>query len=160
MKAAPGAPQQEASGAHWCALEHGGVFCRECDQRVIESSRPAAAAPAGGVTGARNLLHSAMMMLGGAELADSVSVEGKPGMFTRQQLAELIRRYLNSTLQAARAAEPDLMAAELTDYLLREFKIEVLPNAREDDMACITVGTLLRLAAKATTPQGGADHGR
>mgnify|MGYP000060607606 CR=1 FL=1 len=42
------------------------------------------------------------------------------------------------------------MAAELTDYLLREFKIEVLPNAREDDMACITVGALLRLASLAT----------
>ncbi len=44
--AAPGAPQQEASGAHWCALEHGGVFCKECDRRVIESSRSAATAPA------------------------------------------------------------------------------------------------------------------
>ena len=42
------------------------------------------------------------------------------------------------------------MAAELTDYLLREFKIEVLPNAREDDMACITVGALLRLASLTT----------
>lgn len=46
------------------------------------------------------------------------------------------------------------MAAELTDYLLREFKIEVLPNAREDDMAVITVGTLLRLAALAQAAQG------
>lgn len=47
---APSREQAQQGADHWCPLEHGGVICRICDQKVIEASRPAAVAPAVGMT--------------------------------------------------------------------------------------------------------------
>lgn len=40
------APEVAApAGGHWCALEHGGVFCKVCDEQVITSPAPATEPP-------------------------------------------------------------------------------------------------------------------